>query len=170
MTFRAAIAGSQEAREIWKGPATRSFQQMPVKFRTLMRIGRQVERYTPGGIYLGPGTEVALRSKSHHPTVSRIIRGLYFHHFSSPLGSDVPIRIMAQKAIDSRWMESMTPILQSMTLVPLLPNVFMYAFGRVTDVSDSSLWLLTFYGRFVVGAFAGDLEKVRACVPNPNHG
>jgi hypothetical protein len=161
MSFRAAAAGSEEAREIWKGPATRSFQKMPVKFRTLMRIGRKVERYTPSGLYLGPGTEVMLRAKSHHPTVSRIVRGLHFHHFNERLSPDAPIQIIAQKPISDSWIEAMMPILRDMTLNPLLPGVFMYAFGRASDDSDSSLWVLTFYGRFVVGVFVGDADALR---------
>jgi hypothetical protein len=62
-----------------------------VTLTRMVTAAQFVERYSPGGIYLGHGYALQVAPGVQERVIKRIVRGLYWHHFKNPLGADIHV-------------------------------------------------------------------------------
>ena len=79
--------------------------------------------------------------------ITRIVRGLYWHHFQTRLGDDAQVTLVFIDKRKPHWQEALYS-LQSLQLrhVPIGDGeTFQYLYGRATDDPAFSVWLLIFF-------------------------
>lgn len=64
----------------------RTIRRNKKTLRKFVQGARLVDRYSQGGIYLGPGYAVAIDRAVQRRVNERIVRGLYYHHLGRRLG------------------------------------------------------------------------------------
>jgi hypothetical protein len=128
-------------------PSIRSIKRNKATLKKMVFGATPIERYSPGGIYLGLGYAVPVNSEAHKRVVIRIVRGLYWHHFRSRLDDDTQIEL---KFIDKRkphWREALCSFKKIRPKHELVGDgeTFQYLYGRAVDDPTSSFWLLIFF-------------------------
>lgn len=102
---------------------------------------------TPSGIIHERGRGGSWDADAHDPTIERLIRGLYFHHYDEVLGPRVLVRV--------HWYRSLEPTLLEATAECEQRSVgggqFVYRFGRAVDHPLHSIWLFEFHQRHWAG-------------------
>jgi hypothetical protein len=83
---------------------------------------------------------------AHDPVIKKITRGLYYHHFGSPLLPSAEIEVTFLDKLHDPIME----VAMGQELVRC--NVggddrFCYAYGRVKEIPEISMWIYQFYLR-----------------------
>jgi hypothetical protein len=115
---------------------------------TLARMvtgARLVERYSPGGLYLGHGFAVPVVSGVQQRVITRIVRGLYWHHYQTALGDASSVTLVFIDKRKSRWRESLAPLLNLRHVLIGDGQTFQYLYGQAYDDATFSLWLLIFF-------------------------
>lgn len=133
-------------RKLWKNGALRTIHHNTRLRSHLITNSREVDLVTPAGIYLGKRRAVTVPMHSHNAVCDRIVRGLYFHHYGTILGSRVSCRVTPLQSIPSE-MES---FLALMSFNSIAKGAFCYRYGRASDSPLDSMWLLLFYGKYPV--------------------
>ena len=105
-----------------------------------------VERYSTGGIYLGQGVAVPIVPGVQQRVVTRIVRGLYWHHFRNSLRADIPVQVFMDKR-KPLYEHVLSSLRQQLTTLRLIGNgdTFQYRYARPTDDPTFSVWLLIFF-------------------------
>ena len=109
---------------------------------------------TPSGVIHGQGHGGSWDSDAHDPTIERMIRGLYFHHYAEVLGPRVRVKV--------HWYRSLEPMLLDATEECEQRSVgadqFVYRFGRASDHPLHSIWLFEFHKRHWAGGQTAPVE------------
>ncbi|MGH7072849.1 MAG: HNH endonuclease [Stellaceae bacterium] len=108
---------------------------------------RPVERYSAGGIYLGYGYAVPMTPDAHNRVLTRIVRGLYWHHFEARLGKDACIELVLIDKTKPNWEGALSVLkrLQPKHVQVGDGQPFRYFYGRAVDDASFSFWLLVFF-------------------------
>lgn len=107
----------------------------------LLEKVRSVSAYGAGGIYLGTAQGVELDTDRINRVLEKILRGLYFHHYASPLPRDA--RLYVEIKPDAARLRS-PEIANALSQMPhVMGDVFMY--HLYTQV-DATSWAFHFYG------------------------
>jgi hypothetical protein len=124
---------------------------------------------SPGGVYLGHATVARFDPGPHDRTIQRIARGLYFHEFRNSLPPDCPIEAMIINATDPDWGNQFQWVLRMMEVRSIGGEaVFEYAFVRLPESPETSLWLFRFYEGHVAYASTGRLAYTDT-IQSPGH-
>jgi hypothetical protein len=105
-----------------------------------------LDRYSQGGIYLGPGYAVPIDRQVHQRVSERIVQGLYRHHVGMRLGNTA-IRLTHIDKRKPTWLEGLYT-LRSLGLrhAPIGDcKTFQYAYGWAANNPTHSVWLLHFF-------------------------
>jgi hypothetical protein len=141
---------SGQARKFWTEEAMPSIRKKRGDLRQIATSAVPIECYSPGGIYLGQNFGIPFNTDAHNRVVTRVVRGLYWHHFGEPLGLETPVGITFINTSRLNWLDGLRPVLQHLIVCRIGGEAFEYAYGRATDAPLSSMWLLSFYRRHVV--------------------
>lgn len=133
-------------RKLWENGALRTIHHNSRLRNHLITNSREVNLVTPAGVYVGKRRAVTVPMHSHNAVCDRIVRGLYFHHYGTILGSRVSCRVAPLQSIPSE-MES---FLGLMLFNSIADGAFCYRYGRASDSPLDSMWLLLFYGKYPV--------------------
>lgn len=74
-------------------PAMRGIRGNRATLARMVLGAKLVERYSMGGVYLGLGYAVPVVLDTQERVMRRIVRGLYWHYFESPLADDSTSRL-----------------------------------------------------------------------------
>jgi hypothetical protein len=104
------------------------------------------ERYSAGGIYLGPGVAVPLPPGARERVLLRIVRGLFWHHFDARLDAACVKLIHIDKSKPT-WRQALDELLSMSHQNVLIGNgeTFEYRFSRDDDDPAISFWMMTFF-------------------------
>ncbi len=135
----------------------------PALRRAILESTRDVERFSPGGIYLGQGKEYALPLKRIVDVSNRIARGLYFHHVGERLPDGYEVVSRPAQALDlssDSASESLRELiaLTDPQVFSIAEGAFMYRFGICEDDPGSSFWVFIFFGTFAFVAFTTPVD------------
>src|SRR5271156_294311 len=103
---------------------------------TLVRMvtGAQlVERYSSGGLYLGHGFAVPVAPGVQQRVITRIVRGLYWHHFGAALGTDAPVTLVFIDRTKPQWRHALEPLLKLRHVLIGNGQTFQYLCGQASD-------------------------------------
>jgi hypothetical protein len=88
---------------------------------------------------------------AHDPVIKKITRGLYYHHFGSPL--------LASTEIEVTFLDKLHDPIKDFAMGQEVVRCnlggddrFCYAYGRVKETPEISLWIYQFYLRHWAGA------------------
>jgi hypothetical protein len=105
-------------------------------------------------------------SDAHDRTIERMVRGLYFHHYSQVLGNRV--------AIKTHWLLKLDPDLVEVTADCEQRSVgggqFVYRFGRAVDHPLHSIWLFEFHKRHWAGGHTNPAQPENGLNDEPSSG
>jgi hypothetical protein len=128
---------------------------------------RQVDEFTPGGVYLGSGAGYLPNHDRLIAVVQRIAIGLYFHEFGQPMPRAFEMDIHGFCDIrpgDRITSDKFASLFQSVvTLQPATQigdGVFAYSFMPVSDRPDFTLWAMEFYESEKYLGFCGPIHGV----------
>jgi hypothetical protein len=115
---------------------------------TLVRMvtgAKLVERYSTGGLYLGHGYAVPVAPGVQQRVITRIARGLYWHHFGAALGTDVPVTLVFIDKTKPQWRHALEPLFKLQHVLIGDGQTFQYLYGGAFDDHTFSVWLLIFF-------------------------
>jgi hypothetical protein len=118
------------------------------KTLTRMVLGSQlVERYSTGGIYLGHGYAVPTVPGVQERVITRIVRGLYWHHFHNSLDADARVTLVFIDKRKPQWEYALSSLRRLHLRHVLIGDgeTFQYLYGQATDDPTYSVWLLIFF-------------------------
>ncbi|OIR00519.1 hypothetical protein GALL_173920 [mine drainage metagenome] len=141
-------------------PSLRAIRRNKRVLKEKILNARPVERYSPGGIYLGQGVAVPVDSVAHPRVLKRIVKGLYWHHFRIQMDQTTPITLVFIDKSKPNWQSALSVF---GNLGPTHVQIgdgetFQYLYGRATDDDAFSFWLLIFFkgsGEQIVLAHTG---------------
>lgn len=128
-------------------PTMRGIRRNKAMLGKAVLSAQRVERWSPGGLYLGHGYAIPLAPDVQQRVINRIVRGLYWHHFRARLGDSVQVNL---SFIDKRrpyWREALSS-LKPLRLRHVLigdGETFQYLYGQANDAPAFSIWLLVFF-------------------------
>jgi hypothetical protein len=138
---------SAKAAERLGGPTMRGIRRNKAMLARMVTGAKLVERYTQSGLYLGYGYAVPVVPGLQQRVITRIVRGLYWHHFQTRLGDDTKTTLVFIDKRKPRWQEALYR-LQRLQLRHVLigdGDTFQYLYGRANDDPVFSVWLLIFF-------------------------
>jgi len=138
--------GSANAAERLR-PSVRSIKRNKAVLKKMMLAAHPVERYSPGGIFLGTGVAVPTTPEVHQRVTRRIVRGLYWRHLGTGLNPAAKITLSFIDKLKPDWERALTTF---HTLRPTHVMVgdgqtFQYLYGAASDDPTFSFWLLIFF-------------------------
>jgi hypothetical protein len=130
-------------------PTMRGIQRNRVMLARMVTAAQLVERYTPSGLYLGHGYTVPVVAGVQQRVISRIVRGLYSHHFQTRLGDDAQVTLVFIDKNKPQWREALYTFrnLELRHVVIGDGDTFQYLYGRAKDDPAFSVWLVIFFKR-----------------------
>src|SRR5712692_1699526 len=128
-------------------PTMRGIRRNRATLARMVTGSQLVERYTTGGLYLGYGYAVPVIPGVQQRVITRIARGLYWHHFQTPLANDAQITLVFIDKRKPQWQEALYTF-QRLHLCHVVigdGKTFQYLYGRANDDPAFSVWLLIFF-------------------------
>ncbi len=125
--------------------------------------------YTPTGLYLGHAPALEIEATRVVRTVSRTIRGLFFHRSKRRLPSASRIRVWSDwfgrdSSLDPETMAAWKEIFEALCTQPIHvvgEGVFRYSYLMDDEVPSGSAWWLSFYQhRNFIGVSLGLQDEV----------
>lgn len=108
--------------------------------------------YTPAGLYLGEAGALSIDAARIQRVVSRIVRGLFFHHFGKRLPSAHTIWILSDwftpNLADKELLAEVQVALDFLSSAEpreIGSGIFCYRHRILEDEPDGSIWWLCFY-------------------------
>jgi hypothetical protein len=111
----------------------------------MVQASQPVERYSTGGIYLGLGYAVPVMPGVQERVITRIVRGLYWHHFLNSLDADARVTLVFIDKRKPQWQDALSPLLKLRHVLIGDGETFQYLYGQATDDPTFSVWLLIFF-------------------------
>jgi hypothetical protein len=128
-------------------PTMRGIRRNRATLTRMVQGSQPVERYSTGGIYLGLGYAVPVMPGVQQRVITRIVRGLYWHHFRDSLDADARFQLVFIDKRKPQWEYALSS-LRRLNLRHVLiddGDTFQYCYGRTTDDPTFSVWLLIFF-------------------------
>ncbi|HEV7998056.1 MAG TPA: hypothetical protein VGP52_17555 [Stellaceae bacterium] len=114
--------------------------------RTRMVLGAElIERYSTGGIYLGRGYAVPVAPGVQERVITRIVRGLYWHHAQNSLDASAHVTLVFIDKRKPQWQNALSPLQRLPHVLIGDGKTFQYLYGQATDDPTFSVWLLIFF-------------------------
>jgi hypothetical protein len=96
--------------------------------------------------------------ENHNRVIEKITRGLYYHHFGEPIPLSTSIRIsMFINSLPEEPNRFIGAELDRRNIGGV--DRFAYAFGRIEEDPEASMWVYQFYRRY----WAGVITKPEVC-------
>ncbi|MBS1629379.1 MAG: hypothetical protein JST27_04910 [Bacteroidetes bacterium] len=133
------VAGQRgEAERLFKEGTLKTVKRNKRLYQMVAKTIKPVNVITPGGIFTGKGYAVPWDSDAHDAVIERIVRGLFFYHYST---------ILADKAdISVQWFNGLPDIdLTKLYTNSVAGGAFVYAYNKALDTDFDSIWLFQFY-------------------------
>ena len=140
---------SNTANILWESKVARSLQRnRPLRDSLRTSLLKQVDLFSPGGIWLGTAPGIRFNRDQFYPTLEKILRGLYRHHMERYL----PINSTFNWVIINEPLEGeILEIFQFLKPGLSYPDIFECRFGIVSDgITEMSVWWLRFYQELVM--------------------
>ena len=125
-------------------PTMRSILRNRATRTRMVTSAQLVERYSTGGIYLGHGYAVPLVPGLQQRVITRIVRGLHWHHFQNRLAEDA-VKLVFIDRRKPQWRHALEPLLKLRHVLIGDGKTFQYVCGGATDDPTFSAWLLIFF-------------------------
>jgi len=117
------------------------FREKPALLREIMKGARQVDVYSPGGIWVGREPAFEYDRGRIQPVVEKTVKGLYFHEF----GQRLEMAVVKDFVLNPKIPEENIPAVAGLPLRDVAPGVFGYRFYCDPNEKRASLWLLMFF-------------------------
>lgn len=132
--------------------------ERPALRQAILKSARNVERFSPGGIYLGNNKEYALPLKRIVEVSNRITRGLYFHHIGEPLPKEYTVDSRPAQCLNLSDDFALDSLLKLIGLInpqvfSVADGAFRYRFGICEDNPEASFWVFIFFDTLAYVAF-----------------
>jgi hypothetical protein len=136
-------------------PTMRGIRRNKATLARLVTQAQLVERYAPSGLYLRHGYAVPVVPGLQQRVITRIVRGLYWHHFETRFAPDAQITLVFIDKGKPHWQEALNTFqrLQLRHVVIGDGGTFQYLYGRANDDPAFSVWLLIFFKRTASESF-----------------
>lgn len=126
-----------EATRLWKEQALRTLDSNQKLRREVMesiQLLQDTPKTRPGVPFLWP-------ISAYKPTIERIVRGLYWHHFGVALGRRVACEIDMLDALPASFIDDSS----DWETLGVGDGIFAYRFVRATENPLYSVWVLQFF-------------------------
>jgi hypothetical protein len=157
-----STAGVTEAGQaIWHQRHHRTLSKNIGLRKRVARSIQEVDVTTPAGLYLGRAMTIRPDELRSERFVSKIVRGLYYLEYGSPLSPKV--QIMSRRlrgASDANHPEKIKDQLLVGSHQRL--GVIEYRFNRVEDQPNGSMWVIRFFGRVVFWCISAENGERRS--------
>ena len=147
LAFMAGSFGESVKATARLQPTLRGIRRNKATLARIVTSAQLVERYSPSGLYLGHGYAVPVIPGVQQRVITRIVRGLYWHHFQTRLADDAQITLVFIDKRKPHWQEALYS-LQSLGLRHVLigdGDTFQYLYGQANDDPAFSVWLLILF-------------------------
>lgn len=127
-------------------PTLRGIRRNKKTLRRMVLGARPVARYSAGGIYLGQGIAVPAPPAARCRVLTRIVRGLFWHHYGYSIDANHARLVFIDKTKPA-WNESVS-LIWAMPHQRVLVgdgSTFQYVYGRADDDPGFSFWLMIFF-------------------------
>lgn len=154
MCMAASSAGPHPVVDaLTEGPILRQFQRRPamaISFAKTMWTGWG---QMPAGFFIPNQGTVSVDAGRIVRVITKITKGLYYHHTGTPLPTSRVVRVMLDlPATDFYELKELMLQCSNIGLRGYPDKVFTYIGAKNSKDPELSMWLMTFYHRFV--AFA----------------
>ncbi len=118
-----------------------------------MQTVKEVNLYSPTGIYCGQGSTYEVDILRLDAVVRRTVKGLFYHHQQYRLPDSYETDCWLLEQVDPNAtdvmanVESIVGALVNNTPIVIGNNTFAYTYCLINELSHSSAWILNFYGR-----------------------
>ena len=139
--FRAMLSlrvgvDTPQTMSLWEGKARRGIRHNRRLQKEIIEGIEEVWLKSPGGVITGRAPILGWDTKSHDETISRITRGLYFHHHHDVLPAEAGITPYFLKGLD----EEMLAAFDGVPRFSIGGDQFVYLTGRAADKPAVSIW------------------------------
>lgn len=145
LSFQIGIE-NKATKKLWKDGALPTLDHNDRLRNFLIENSREIDLHTPAGIFLGKRHAVAVPMRGHNAVLRRTVRGLYFHHFGTILGSHVSLRVVPIDNVPNE----MGSIIAQMEFASIANGTFCYRYCKDAESPLRSMWLLMFYQSYLV--------------------
>lgn len=148
--FRDFVVGASyrnpDARKIWDEKTLRALQRSPRYREMLARDVNDVEYKTRGGVFLGRVSMMTANADRIALVLRKIVTGLYFHDFGTPLGFPPMHPVQLSEPSD---LDPFRPLVAAMQERHVGPVTF--AFDRASDEPRGVAGVFFFFGLVAFG-------------------
>jgi len=117
---------------------------------------KRVSVTTPAGILLDDRVAGHWPADAHDPVITKMIRGLYFHHFGEILGDKASTKVHWLRYLNSELRQLWTEL----PLGGALANeIFLYRCGNAVENPLYSVWMFVFYGRHFASGYTSPISE-----------
>lgn len=135
-------AGNNEiARRLFQEKTVRTLKRNQSLLAAIQKEAKEIEVLNNQG-QLETRTGVLWDSVAHDAVIERTIRGLYFHHWESPVPSDTRLSVQWLRSVPTEVL----PMLHLFNEVVIGDNQVTYKYIIHENDPRHSLWLFDFYG------------------------
>jgi len=140
------VHGDPTARGLWNRKIIGSKNAEPIR-RMLRKASWPIEIKTQAGLWIGNSMAVSFDAKRVARIVARIALGLWWNHYRTRPGGEIPIRAGMVKGFNG-----LEEILARCRVSAIGGTVFRYAHGVPVQDREQSCWFMEFYStmRFFV--------------------
>ncbi len=144
--FRAMLSlrvgvDTPQSMSLWENKARRGVRRNRRLYKEIMKGMKQVWLKSPGGVIFGKAWTTEWDRKSHDETISRITRGLYFHHYEEILPPAICITPYYLSGLNQEMLAAFDGTQQC----SIGGDQFVYLTGRAADEPTVSIWLYQFH-------------------------
>jgi hypothetical protein len=142
----------------------------PAKRGTLLSLIRSFDKkpvFTKAGIYLGDASTYDVDIDRLARVTNRIVKGLFYHEFSSRLPDSYGVRSFAESAIDHFTLDQRSLIAKlalSISRTPKLTigeRIFEYWYSPAPEDTRTTAWVLRFFESVVFLCLTADTVNKR---------
>jgi hypothetical protein len=147
LSFMAGSFGESPKAAQRLQPTMRGIRRNKAMLTRMVKSAQRVERYTQSGLYLGHGFAVPLMPGVQQRVITRIVRGLYWHHVGARLDADTQITLVFIDKRRAHWREGLYTLRKLAPAHRLIGDgeTFQYFYGQANDDPAFSVWLLIFF-------------------------
>ncbi len=142
-------------------PAQRAYS------RSIFASMRQIDRVSPGGVYLGKKTGIKVDLLRLGRTASKIVKGLFYHEWGMRLPDTCAAHatclvneLLAKDSEMGQWIRETCNSLMRTTRTTIGDDVFSFWHHRLEGDASASVWLLIFYKKVTVLGITGPKEMI----------
>lgn len=147
-------ADSLKTERLWKNHALRAVKHNRRLREKLLATMKPVYLRSPGGVITERRIGSLWDSEAHDKIIERMIRGLYFHHFSEILGDRVKCKV--------QWLSTISDEINDMSKEwqqHVIGNgQIVYRYVKAQEHPLHSSWLFQFYDRHWASGYTEPID------------